>query len=285
MALRIDRLATLYLAYPLMQRHLRKGIHIPILMYHSISDDREDGVHPYYRLNTSPDIFASHMRFLYENNYSAISLDGVYQQLASGERPDNKLVAITFDDGYRDFYTQAFPVLQRYHYTATVFLPTGFIDNKELRLKGKEHLNWYEIQELHHAGIKFGSHTVTHPQLRFLKSTDVEFELRQSKETIEDKLGAPVNAFSYPFAFPEEDKEFTEYLRDILQKSGYKCGVSTRVGTTSIKDDILFLKRIPVNSCDDTPLLEAKLEGAYNWFYKSQYLFKMAKRILTAKNL
>ena len=308
---RIDRLLTLYFFRPLIRKMcMGNEIKIPILMYHSISNDAEDDIHPYYRINTSPDIFAKHIKFLHENNYKVIGLDQAVKMLKSSDtnfsdhqtsRPlareihvneqrsgfyqvnksntPQKYVVITFDDGYQDFYIEAFPVLQNYGYTATVFLPTGFIDNRT-SLKGKTHLDWNEILELSRNGIAFGSHTVTHPQLKLLKKEDIEFEIRQSKETIENNLGKPVESFSYPFAFPEEDKEFTRHLRGILQKYGYKHGVSTRIGMTSKKDDTYFMKRIPVNSCDDILFFEAKIEGEYDWLYKAQLLFKKVKKYL-----
>ena len=275
---RLDRLLTLYFFHPLLRAiSFHKKARIPILMYHSISNDAEDDIHPYYRINTSPDIFAKHIKFLHENNYSVISLRDVKESLPQLDNSPGRFVVITFDDGYQDFYTEAFPVLQNYDYTATVFLPTGFINNKN-NLKGKTHLNWNEILELSNNGITFGSHTVTHPQLKLLKNEDIELEIRQSKEVIEDNLGKPVESFSYPFAFPEEDKEFTKHLGGALQKYGYKYGVSTRIGMTSKKDDVYFLKRLPVNSCDDISFFKAKLEGGYDWLYKAQRLFKKVKK-------
>jgi len=246
-------------------------------MYHSISNDNESNVHPYYRINTSPDAFAKHIKFLHENNYSLISLRDVKETLAQTNNSPDRHVVITFDDGYRDFYTEAFPVLQNYGYTATVFLPTGFINNKN-NLKGKSHLNWNEILELSNNGISFGSHTVNHPQLKLLKKEDIEFELRQSKKVIQDNLQKQVESFSYPFAFPEEDKEFTKHLKEILKKYGYKQGVSTRIGTTSKEDDIYFMKRKPINSCDDIRFFEAKLKGGYDWLARAQLLFKKVKK-------
>jgi len=277
---RIDRLATLYFFYPLrLKIRPCKERHIPILMYHSISENNENGVHPYYRINTSPYIFAQHMEFLYENNYSVISLQDVKKCFESREKISYKYVVITFDDGYNNFYTQAFPILQKYGFTATVFLPTGLIDNKSLKLKEKEHLSWDEVRELHSKDISFGSHTVSHPQLKRLKRDEIEKEMRKSKEDIEEKLGESIDSFSYPYKFPEEDREFIRYLGDLLQECGYKYGVSTRIGTTSKKDDIYFLKRVPVNSCDDILFFKTKLEGGYDWLYMAQYLFKTTKCI------
>jgi peptidoglycan/xylan/chitin deacetylase (PgdA/CDA1 family) len=247
-------------------------------MYHSISETTENRIHPYFRINTSPAIFAGHMRFLYENKYSVIPLNTIKTKLKSDENIYNKYVSITFDDAYQDFYTYAFPILREFGFSATVFLPTGFIDNKETSLKeSKEHLTWNEIQELDRKGIDFGSHTVKHPQLKFLNPGAIEYEIEQSKETIEDKLNKSVDSFSYPFAFPEEDKQFTEYLRKTLHKHNYTCGVTTKIGTASLKDDRYFLRRIPINSCDETVFFKAKLEGAYNWLGKFQFAYKLVK--------
>ena len=284
----------------------RKEPTIPILMYHSISEDMQHGIHPYYQTATSPRVFAEHMKFLYENNYKVINLDQAVKIFKSKETPhrsglSNKLfnqsrnkllfsnqqikyLVLTFDDGYQDFYTEAFPVLQSYNYPATVFLPTGLINNRK-GLKGKSHLNWNQILELSNNGITFGSHTVSHPQLKFLKKENIELEIRQSKEVIEDNLGKPVESFSYPFAFPDEDKEFTEYLRGLLQKYRYKHGVSTRIGTTSKKNDIYFMKRIPINSCDDIPLFKTKLEGGYDWLRMPQNLYKFLKHRSGSNNV
>lgn len=308
---RLDRLLTLYFFYPLIRTvSPRKGIKFPILMYHSISNDNESKVHPYYRINTSPDIFAKHMKFLHENSYKVIDLEQAEKMLKSPDIkfPDNrnnngnrqtqvtklpqqalapntlnepnklskeKFVVITFDDGYRDFYTEAFPILQKYGYTATVFLPTAFIDNQKTKLKGKEHLNWDQVIKLSKKGITFGSHTVSHPQLKNLSKGDIHFELIHSKLRIEQEIGREVNAFSYPYKFPEDDKYFKKYLNDdVLIKFGYESCLTTNIGTVSEKDDLFSLKRIPVNSCDDLSLFEAKLAGGYNWLSKVQLLFK-----------
>jgi peptidoglycan/xylan/chitin deacetylase (PgdA/CDA1 family) len=287
---RLDRLATLYCFYPLKKmKSSNEELRIPILMYHSISEDNENGVHPYYRTSTSPNIFAGHMKFLYENNYSVIDLNEAVCQLevsksikhSTGKQMN--FVVITFDDGFRDFYTQAFPILRKYGFVATVFLPTSFIDKKELKLKKKEHLRWDEVKQLHKNGIRFGSHTVTHPQLKLLKIDEIEYELKHSKETLEEKIGNVIDSFSYPYAFPEENKKFKTYIRDVLYKCKYKNGVTTRLGTATKKEDKYFLKRIPINSCDDFPLLRAKLENGYDWLHKPQYLFKLLEGLRVAK--
>ncbi|MCD4812025.1 polysaccharide deacetylase family protein [bacterium] len=88
-----------------------------------------------------------------------------------------RYAVLTFDDGFRDFYTYAYPILKKYSFTATVFLPTGFIGNGQSIFNGKEHLRWDEVREIRFNGIEFGSHTVSHPKLRNLKRKNVENEL------------------------------------------------------------------------------------------------------------
>jgi peptidoglycan/xylan/chitin deacetylase (PgdA/CDA1 family) len=276
MSFRFDRFATLYLVNPLRRSASPNKPSIPILMYHSISDDAET-VHPYYRISTSPQQFASQMKYLHENGYRTASLTEIVSQLQRQAAVVDKRVVITFDDGYRDFYRHAFPALNQYGFSSTVFLPTAYIGDHPIQFKGKDCLTWGEVQELNRHGILFGSHTVTHPQLRELSAPAINAEVANSKATIEEKLGSAADSFSYPYAFPQTDSDFTKMLRDSLRRAGYRNGVSTIVGRANRTSEPLFLERLPVNSCDDQALFSAKLAGAYDWISTSQYLTKMVK--------
>ena len=192
-------------------------------------------------------------------------------------------VVLTFDDGYQNFYTGAFPILERYDFPATVFLSTAYIAGKGRRkFKGKNCLTWSEVRELHHQGIIFGSHTVTHPKLVNLERNKIEHELKKSKKEIEDHIDHPVKAFCYPFAFPEQDKRFVTILLLLIKECGYEMGVTTRVGLAYKKDNIFSLKRIPMNTFDDENFFLSKLSGAYNWLQKFQYVYKKVKELKKA---
>lgn len=275
MNLRLDRLVTLYLASPLLRLAGGREASIPILMYHSITNEDESDSHPYYRTKTSPAIFAAQMRHLHQCGYITCSVAEAIRRLQQQSRV--KLVVITFDDGYRDFYRHAFPVLQQYGFGATVFLPTAYIGEQSIQFKGADCLTWREVRELNDHGIVFGSHTVTHPQLRELSRAALADELAKSKQTIEEKLGCGVESFAYPYAFPQADSDFTKFLRDSLVRTGYQNGVCTIVGRANRKSERLFLERLPVNSCDDEDLFNAKLDGAYDWISRSQHISKMVK--------
>jgi peptidoglycan/xylan/chitin deacetylase (PgdA/CDA1 family) len=271
---RFDRLTTLILSFPLTRlMGPRQGTRVPILMYHSISDNLFGMSHPYFHINTSPDHFSQQMRWLRHAGYRTVDLAEARKDLESGADLSKKIV-LTFDDGYRDFYTDAMEVLKQCGFTATIFLATDRIRHTSARIEGADYLTWRDVRELRAEGIRFGSHTVTHPDLRSLAPEQLEYELGHSKETIEQELGDPVDSFSYPFAFPEEDKNFMRFLEDLLKNLGFECGVSTILGRASRKSNRFFLPRLPVNNWDDTLLLRAKLEGAYDWVHWPQLMKK-----------
>lgn len=272
--LRVDAFATLYFFHPL-RRLSPTHDRLPILMYHSVSN-REERTHPYYRTVTSPDMFAQQMRYLHENEYSTLGLGEAVKWLESPRTDGRRPVVITFDDGFQDFYTSAFPILSRHGFSATMFLPTAFIGNSSRTFKNLACLTWAQVRNLGNAGIAFGSHTVSHPQLRSLRTQDVQREIEDSKNAIEQELGSAVTSFAYPYAFPKTDVVFTAALRGLLENAGYKNGVCTVLGTAHRTGEPFFMRRLPINSRDDLRLFEAKLEGGYDWLRTLQYASKLS---------
>ena len=100
-------------------------------------------------------------------------------------------------------------------------------------------------------------------------------EVGQSKEEIQEKLGELVEAFAYPYRFPETSRRFVSRIRDALQESGYRSGVTTVIGRLHRLDNPLFMRRLPINSHDDPRLFRAKLEGGYDWLRTVQYMAKL----------
>lgn len=250
---------------------------IPILMYHSISDDVEKGVSPYYRVTTSPARFREHMRWLHEHGFAVIDLAEALRRLDTGSDDHVRSVVVTFDDGFQDFLTDAWPALAQYGFTASMFLPTAYIGNDRGSFKGRPCLTWGEVRELHAHGVSFGSHTVNHPVLHDLPWPDVTRELGDSKARIEDEVQERVNTFAYPFAFPQEDRRFVTRLRRELADLGFTGAVTTAIGRAKQGHDPLCLKRLPVNDCDDYRLFTSKLAGAYDWLGPVQLLSRAAK--------
>ncbi len=269
---RLDRLLTLNIITPMHGLGNARRPAVPVLMYHSISDEQENG-HPYYWINTGTMIFAEHMRFLSAHGYRTIGL----HELASVE-PDGKSVVITFDDGFGDFYHKALPVLNEHYFSATVFLATAYIGGE--LFKGKPCLNWDQIRELGDAGITFGSHTHTHPRLWTLSRQEIVEELRRSKLILEDKLGSAVNDFSCPYRFPEENRRMKRLIADEIAHAGYTRCVTTIIGRYRKGDDLMLIKRLPVNTADDESFLDAKLRGNYDWLHTPQYLCKRVRSMI-----
>ena len=140
---RLDRLATLYLTSPLV-RFLgpKPGARVPILMYHSISDNLFGMSHPYYHINTlSRSFFQNRCAGFRNAGYRTVGLAEAWAGLASGADL-SKVVVLTFGDGYRDFYTDAMDVLTQCGFSATFFLVTSRIRQTSLRVEGADYLTW-----------------------------------------------------------------------------------------------------------------------------------------------
>ncbi len=280
MTARLDRHLTLSLFRPLSRTGwVKADPSVPVLMYHSISDDAEKDVPPYYRLATSPQRFAEQMNWLADAGFRGVALDEALAALADGEASLEPLAAITFDDGFRDFHTAAWPVLQNHNFTATMYLPTGFIGAQRKSFHGKECLTWNEVRELRAQGIRFGSHTVNHSKLHDLPWNAISDELKLSQSHLARELAEPIVSFAYPYAFPQEDRRFSNRLAELLRGLGYESCVTTVVGRVRPQDDWFNLKRLPVNSCDDEALFLAKLQGNYDWLGSAQRLVRQVKRL------
>jgi peptidoglycan/xylan/chitin deacetylase (PgdA/CDA1 family) len=238
------------------------------------------------------------------NCFRVISLVQLVREVRDGTLEPNT-VCITFDDGYRDNFIHAYPILLKYGISATIFLATGVVENPSLlwhdkvfqtlkltripqiesRLNGKtrwridrtdertrlafslldalkrlhpeardleieklmvaceitenqlskdEMLSWREIQEMHHNGIAFGAHTVTHPILSLLNENNIASEISESKRMIEDKLGESVEVFAYPNG---QEKDYDERTKHILRSLGFRCALTTRWGMNTMADD------------------------------------------------
>jgi peptidoglycan/xylan/chitin deacetylase (PgdA/CDA1 family) len=280
-AFRLDRLLTLNFFQPFCRVENKSSL--PILMYHSISDEREENIPPYYRTATSPELFAAHMELLRSQGYEVLGLQAGLEKFLHGNSPGSKLAVITFDDGFQDFYTAALPVLRQYNFGATVFLPAAFIGQEPRKFKGRTCLTWDEVRESQKAGIEFGSHTVNHPKLYELDLPQIRAELKESKAAIENELGQPVRSFAYPYAFPSGDGPFVKVFVETLKATGYDYNVTTKIGLAGKNDDPFILKRLPINSADDEALFLAKLAGAYDWLAWPQENFKAMKNFVSGR--
>jgi peptidoglycan/xylan/chitin deacetylase (PgdA/CDA1 family) len=131
------------------------------------------------------------MDFLAERGYRVVAMRRLEELLGSGRVPDEKTVVVTLDDGYRDAYTEAFPVLRTRGFGATIFVITDLIDNPR-------YLSVAQLRELSASGFEIGSHSASHSDLPSLNPQRLRREVVDSRSTLERILGGPVTSFCYP---------------------------------------------------------------------------------------
>lgn len=270
---RLIQLSSFRLARPSLSK-------IPILMYHDVSPHPLGFSHPYFETTTTPEVFLDHMQFFYNEGYQVFSLTDAVKTISANIPCKGRRVVITFDDGYKDLLQHAVPIMEKFGFTATVFLITSCLDNSG-SFKGRTLLSADDALKLLDKGFEFGSHTRNHPILHHTDVDTLRMEISESREQILNLFNSEMIAFSHPYALPEHDRKYLAEVEDLLKASGYNCGVTTRIGRAGPGDNRFFLKRIPVNLHDDLELLRLKLEGWYDWLYPFQKGIKHCKHFLS----
>ena len=211
---------------------------IPILMYHQLGvPDRKNRKKGQY---TPEKMFAGQMKYLFKHGYQTVSVRDLINYAEQQIPAKDKKICITFDDGYESFYTHGFPVLQKYNFTAIVFLIAGCINKTCLWAKDSEPtLKTEQIKEMAEAGIDFGSHSLSHRSLVGLSAEELEKEVKESKTVLEKLLGKQIESFSYPYG------AFNEAVKKMVQQH-YKVAFSTKKGVSDIRG--FALPRIDINN-------------------------------------
>lgn len=195
---------------------------IPVLMYHSINHDPHD---PGNILRVPKDKFAAEMKWLYDNGYKTISLDELYDYVENKKPVPEKTVVLTFDDGYEDNYQSALPVIEKYHFKATVFMISARIGDSK-----NGYLTAPELKEMDKNGMQIECHTVDHLDLSTLSYSHQERELTDSKATLEKLLGHPIDYLAYPSGKYDAD------TIAIAKKAGYKLCFKMNGGIATVDD-------------------------------------------------
>jgi peptidoglycan/xylan/chitin deacetylase (PgdA/CDA1 family) len=249
-----------YLLLPLGIIHavlFRPRDEILILMYHRVDDDVKK------ELAVTKASFNWHMDYLYRKKYNVISMKEAYSMI-SNDAVVGRHIVISFDDGYKDYYTHAFPILYRYKYPSIMYLCPGYIestkrywwdhDETDFRL-----MEWKDILELNESGlVEFGSHTMDHRDINRLSMAEIEKEIIESKNILEKKLGKPIRHFAYPRGIYSEAGEkllMKHYDTAVLISNGKRIGKGIK------KNQTHALKRIPVLRSDGRYLFVARIRG------------------------
>jgi peptidoglycan/xylan/chitin deacetylase (PgdA/CDA1 family) len=215
---------------------------IPILMYHSV-DTRSS--HLYRRWVVTPEQFGRHLDVLAAQACRPITISALSAAMRKRQVLPPGTVAITFDDGLRDFLTGAMPLLQRHRFVATLFVVTGYVGSTSRWLRhlgedGRSMLSWGELRDIADSGIECGAHTRTHPQLDIIRPSAAFDEIRGSKCDLEDRLGRCVSAFAYPHGYASRT------TRALVGKAGLSSACRVGHALSSTGEDLFALSRIIV---------------------------------------
>ncbi|MBW1853952.1 MAG: polysaccharide deacetylase family protein, partial [Deltaproteobacteria bacterium] len=215
--------------YQLFRKRILKRFRTVILMYHRIRDDGKDA-----EISVSTKNFRKQMDYL-RKNFTVISLDILMKNI--GNRVDTPVdhVAITFDDGFKDNYLNAYPILREYKFPATIFLISQLIDKKE------DMLDRDAIKAMKNDTISFGSHTATHRILSEIPVESATTEIIDSKVELETMLNEDIQFLAYPKG---KRKHFNTEIKQLIKKSGYKAALCSENGEIHSNSDLFELKRI-----------------------------------------
>jgi len=221
---------------------------VPVIMYHNI--DERSAVS---RLSVSSESFGRQMNFLKSHRYNVVKLEDLAGMLKKNKLP-SRTIAVTFDDGYENNYTNAYPVLKKLGLQATIFIIPAMVGTDG-------YLTWSQIAEMSESGfIEIGSHAMAHPWLPTQPKENLDPEIRGSKLAIESRLNKEVNAFSYPLG------GFNKDVREKVIEAGYKIAVATNPGKKYPKHDLFAMKRLRISSTSDNLFVFwFEITGFYTW--------------------
>lgn len=233
-----------------------------ILFYHRITDERDP-------LAVRVGRFREQMEWLAAEGFRVVDVTTAVRSLtqpAARTGPDGtaqqRVIGLSFDDGYRDVAENALPVLEELGFSATVFVVTGAVDGNvafSWYERQPELLGWQEIERLDATSVlRFEAHSETHANLRTLHLDAARSELQRSKATLESRLGRPVAAFCYPAGV------FGERERHLAAECGFELAVSSEPGANDARTDPLALRRMQIEPSDRLLDFRAKVGGGHD---------------------
>ena len=216
----------------------RSAVRVPILMYHYIRvppDPASDRMG--WGLSTSPADFRQQMDYLELNGYHPVTLTELRAYLTGKQSLPDKAVVLTFDDGYADIYTEAFPVLKRHRFKAVAYIVSGFVGRTGTNVAPDQ------VREMDAYGIEIGAHTVNHVDLT-KSGGSLAYEVRGSKSALEALVGHPVLDFCYPSG------RFNAIVIQAVRQAGFESATTTQSGATHTLDDRFTWSRVRVSGSE-----------------------------------
>ncbi len=214
-------------------------LRVPILMYHYISVPPKNA--DIYRLDLSvtPQNLDAQLGYLKHAGFNVISLDELLLAWKGEAELPPRPIVLTFDDGYRDNYTYAFPLLKKYGFSATFSLITQYIDQNN-----PNYVTWKQVTEMHRAGMDFAAHSYNHADL---KGKDVDFLVYQilgSKEAIEARTKEPLHFFTYPSG------SYDQLTIDVVKSANFWGALTTQEGSLNSYANRFEIRRVRIRGAD-----------------------------------
>ena len=254
-------------------------------MYHSIispnnNPDLFSTEDPIYTITV--EMFEKQMQYLYKHNFLVLTLDDIFHQktnlsamgreLSTDKLPNNPMtkslndkmrqlrnnptaVILTFDDGHISNYTAAFPILKKYGFKAEFFLIVNWIGRKD-------YLNWDQIKEMADEGMSFQSHTMSHRFLHCLSTSEIIYELKKSKDILEENLGKKISYLSLPGG------RYNKEVIKIAKQVGYKKVLTSIPGWNNIAQNAFLLKRFAIKNITDFETFIGIIERKFSSYLK-----------------
>lgn len=216
---------------------------IPILTYHQIDKVPTPGT-PFRGLTVSPAQFRRQMAWMRRLGYRGLAMRELMPYIRGEAR--GKVFGITFDDGFRNVYRHAAPVLSEFGFTATNYFVSGQVDGGNVwdtadGVAPSALMNGEEIRDWARLGNEVGAHTVDHVHLPDLPLSSARIQIEASKAALENIAGLPVTAFCYPYGDMNVD------VAQLVREAGYDNATSTQRGLARANDDPFSLPRVTVH--------------------------------------
>ncbi len=254
---------------------MRRRVRLPILIYHHIGVRTEPLGHR--RLWVSTERFREQMAFLVQAGYRSLGLTEAVRAFSAGDPSLDRAAVLTFDDGYANFLDEAYPVLREFRLKATVFVVAREVGGESRWDVGTHSrlLGWSDLTSLHKEGVEIGSHTLTHPWLTRIAAGAARDEILRSRGEIEEKLGAAVTSFAYPYGDLNSDVEH------MVEEGGYEAACSIVRGNLQSWSDRFRWKRVPVDEFTGADRLRRRLSPLYDSTCRMQRWGRELRRVLS----
>jgi peptidoglycan/xylan/chitin deacetylase (PgdA/CDA1 family) len=237
---------------------------VHVLTYHRF------GAAPRDPFCVAPQDFERQMRWLADEG-RAIALADLESFLAGRGTLRDGAVLVTVDDGFRSLLVEALPILRRHGIPAVAFVPAGLVGERE---GGEEaRLDWSELETLRASGVVVGSHAWSHRSLGKMTPDAARTEMTRSRAVLEERLGAAVTAFAYPYG---TRADFSYATTAALHQAGYTCGFTSQHGAIGRDLDPLLLPRVKVEGGEGLWLFRRLCAGGLDaWRMVDQTLWRL----------